>query len=496
MTSEDNLSETLDLKVFVSHKMPTDTALAEAIANRLRKHSAGKVNAVHAGMFRSGEKWRDRVETEIRTSDWLIFIHTDPDDDWQFCLFECGLFQAVPQAPNRPKRRLITFCRTPGQINSSLRAFNAVQANLEGIRKLLKELYIDDKINLHLSETDLDTIAAELEGLFAGRVVSERSFEATPSFVLQVAATAANIRLLEQGRLPEAATFQGSGDWHEAFGKAVGDPSYTWSGLTDGLPFASVYERLFADTVLNAMGGQPRPAIVLRGKPLADGGPAPRHRMRLRKCESLQSEPSSRLHFVVSQMDSDIDLVSDPKNPGVATLWRLANMSWYFRNRLVSGLLPELVQAVDLPDDHLDKKVVVQVCVAISTELARVTSFSVVRDLVNISVGLTVVPATDRDQARKELTEFGNLQTAVMKHVNSLVAAGETQSVADVRAGAQRIIDALEEMATTNLKFVVLASKALWEESLGLNAQGVPAGSPGKRANDACGEPGIASETG
>src|SRR5262245_35289716 len=109
------------LRIFISHKMPTDTPLAEAIGKNLALYGGNQVRITHAGQFRYGEKWRDRIERELDEATWLIFLYTDPDEDWEFCLYECGYFRRSMENNGGQTKSLITFCRKKDQITDALK---------------------------------------------------------------------------------------------------------------------------------------------------------------------------------------------------------------------------------------------------------------------------------------------------------------------------------------------------------------------------------------
>jgi hypothetical protein len=81
-----------ELKIFISHKMPGDTSRANDIGSSLALYSGNRVKISHAGQFRKGEAWMPKIQTELDSANWLIYLHTKPDEDWKFCIFECGYF--------------------------------------------------------------------------------------------------------------------------------------------------------------------------------------------------------------------------------------------------------------------------------------------------------------------------------------------------------------------------------------------------------------------
>jgi hypothetical protein len=51
-----------DLRIFVSHKMPSDTPMAQEIGDKLALYGGNRVKVMHAGNFRYGENWRKRIQ--------------------------------------------------------------------------------------------------------------------------------------------------------------------------------------------------------------------------------------------------------------------------------------------------------------------------------------------------------------------------------------------------------------------------------------------------
>ena len=53
------------LRIFISHKMPVDTDLAQQIGSRLALYGGNQIKVTHAGKFRYGENWRARIQQEL-----------------------------------------------------------------------------------------------------------------------------------------------------------------------------------------------------------------------------------------------------------------------------------------------------------------------------------------------------------------------------------------------------------------------------------------------
>ena len=130
------------LRIFISHKMPTDTLLAEEIGARLALFGGNRVFVSHAGRFRYGNRWREEIQRELDAADWLIFLATGQNEDWGFCLFECGYFSnRMSERADRPKL-LKTFCRRGDPVHAALKEFNALEISVRSMsnRHLAAEL--------------------------------------------------------------------------------------------------------------------------------------------------------------------------------------------------------------------------------------------------------------------------------------------------------------------------------------------------------------------
>jgi hypothetical protein len=68
-----NRGKNMALEIFISHKMPTDTPVAEEIGSRLSLYAGNEVKVTHAGQFAYGVNWRKSIEEAINKTDGLFF---------------------------------------------------------------------------------------------------------------------------------------------------------------------------------------------------------------------------------------------------------------------------------------------------------------------------------------------------------------------------------------------------------------------------------------
>jgi hypothetical protein len=106
---QDNVSSSTkngQINVFISYKNE-DTALAQVVKNQLTSLNFDRVKVFLAyDDIRAGDRWKEQLFRELRKSDWLIMIHTDPDYDWEWPNREAVMFETMHMNLNRGDRRL------------------------------------------------------------------------------------------------------------------------------------------------------------------------------------------------------------------------------------------------------------------------------------------------------------------------------------------------------------------------------------------------------
>jgi hypothetical protein len=328
-----------ELKIFISHKMPSDTTLANDIGSRLALFSGERVKVSHAGKFRIGEKWRSKVEEELDTADWLIYLHTDPDEDWQFCLFECGYFLGK-QRDDDKDRLLITFCRRQDQITPALKEFNALVINENQVSTLFKQIYHQDpwKIYPDLSNKDIKASAKYIVARFLDKEII-RNFDIAPGIMFEVNLDTSAKRSLKSFRMPRETTISGVKDWHKLFGKETETGAWPWVQLASEWDHASVYEFLFAKMMNDAINGDMPRGVLLRSIASHE-----LYRVTLRRYETFANAKKYRFYLTAAELNLPFDLPSDLSEKRETVLYHLVCLTWYFRRRFVDSLYKQLLE--------------------------------------------------------------------------------------------------------------------------------------------------------
>jgi len=71
--------------------------------------------------IQAGEDWRQRVLREIRRSNLLLLVYTDPSYTWDWCLYEAGLFTKIDASSRKPIVVLFAGSKPPGPLHNPTR---------------------------------------------------------------------------------------------------------------------------------------------------------------------------------------------------------------------------------------------------------------------------------------------------------------------------------------------------------------------------------------
>jgi hypothetical protein len=130
------------INVFFSYKAK-DEKTAKAVVDVLRKNSAGKLAITYQADFTeniSGKLWRDKITTEICKANWFILLLPDPGDDWDWCLFETGIFEGQQTTADR----LICLHHPDISVPNPIEGYHAVAAVPSEVEKFLRMVFVND----------------------------------------------------------------------------------------------------------------------------------------------------------------------------------------------------------------------------------------------------------------------------------------------------------------------------------------------------------------
>jgi hypothetical protein len=126
--------------IFISHKH-SDSEIATVVAKFIRDRSLGSVDVFLSSSWtfegpRYGAGLNSELMNALWNSDALILVYTSSDQDWPYCMWECG----VATHRDSPETRIVVFqCGrdVPTPFHADLRVD---VRNSENIRRFTRQL--------------------------------------------------------------------------------------------------------------------------------------------------------------------------------------------------------------------------------------------------------------------------------------------------------------------------------------------------------------------
>lgn len=166
--SEDAL---LQKKIFISHKSE-DLEKIKSLIDILKSHCNSKVEFVYSDAMPKGHKWWDWIYKTTTTSDALLLLIISNNGNWEWCLFEAGLFLgSKSKSPNQVIQVLHSEEIDVNRILGPLQPFQNTKINKLQLEGFLEQFYgtsklvnITPPINelLSNSSSDIEKMAHEI----------------------------------------------------------------------------------------------------------------------------------------------------------------------------------------------------------------------------------------------------------------------------------------------------------------------------------------------
>jgi hypothetical protein len=124
--------------VFFSHKV-NDQKVTSQLKDLLGHHTEN-IEYFISEDIEKGTRWREIIAERLNLANFLVLVFTDPNEDWEWCLYETGFFDALSQVPQSNRR---TFClhnaSTPPP--SPIANLQTVPATKKDVTQWLSELF-------------------------------------------------------------------------------------------------------------------------------------------------------------------------------------------------------------------------------------------------------------------------------------------------------------------------------------------------------------------
>src|ERR1700730_14163256 len=153
-------------QVFFSHK-EEDAKVTHCIKDLLDRHTEN-INYFISENIEKGTNWRQTIAEQLTLSSFLVLVFTDPDEDWGWCLYETGFFDALTPNPGSTQaRRIYCLHHASTKPPSPIADLQTVPAKIEDVSQWLNELFKHTTQIKQAFWDDIPKIAEQLCGFFA-----------------------------------------------------------------------------------------------------------------------------------------------------------------------------------------------------------------------------------------------------------------------------------------------------------------------------------------
>ena len=222
------------VKVFFSYKF-MDVKAATTVITELRKYAGGKLDITLAENFKQlvGTEYAKAIRHAIAEAHWFILLLPDPTVDWDWCLFETGMFRRGMISDKVEKLICIhhpSIQNPPPQISE----FQAVRAETNTLKEFLKQVFTKtnpipgmDAINPDLDDQTITEVADKIVSAISPPVKREHLGHSI-SISLPKPRTLENLDQLKQATILDC-----SNDTCKIFGMRT--KPKTWAELTSAV---------------------------------------------------------------------------------------------------------------------------------------------------------------------------------------------------------------------------------------------------------------------
>jgi hypothetical protein len=186
--------------VFVSHKA-NDEGVTNLLIDLLARHTE-HVDFIISENIEKGKDWRRDIADALSRANFLVLLFTDPNENWGWCFYESGYFDALSQVLKSSGKLIWCLHHALTPPPSPLAGLQAIKATEnEDVEKWLKQLFKNTEQTKPQFLNAIPELAEEICELFSidqKPIFSERSIKITT-----------NRSLLSPDDLPDNATVEG-----------------------------------------------------------------------------------------------------------------------------------------------------------------------------------------------------------------------------------------------------------------------------------------------
>lgn len=162
-----------EYRIFISHK-EEDQEIAVAVKTALSQFSGDLEFFISGESIAAGEDWKAVLRQELRDSDLLLLLFTEPTRKWDWCLYEAGLFTKLDQEKDEPVVCMYSPEHGPP---SPLMTIQGVPASVADVSNFIEKLFTttditrrEKPLNANVGKDSIERAAQAICDHFVGNI--------------------------------------------------------------------------------------------------------------------------------------------------------------------------------------------------------------------------------------------------------------------------------------------------------------------------------------
>ena len=208
------------LRVFISHKVSGHGKAAQKIKDELEIYSPEKLKIFVSPALSPGVTWNPRVLKEIEAADLFVMLYLVRGIEMDWCLYEAGYFE---REALKTARKLICVTNPGSELPGPLETRQRIEADEDGIEKLLRAIFTDEKkpVRPDLFDRDNADRLNRLVQFVLQQLGPIQKIALTPRLWITVSGNE-QIQMLKNGELPGEIRLEGESEALREFGVGPG----------------------------------------------------------------------------------------------------------------------------------------------------------------------------------------------------------------------------------------------------------------------------------
>ena len=330
-------------KIFISHKVSEHGKAVRNFKKLLNISNAleDKLEIYVSSEVAPGANWIETLHQELEEAKMLLYIYcySSPPSNNDWCVYETGYF-----AKKSNRRNIITIVPSGVKPPSPFQSYQFIELTEDGVKQLLRKIYVDQKIYPAIFDTDNKKSLDELIEKILAEFSPKQKVALSPRIWITIKKAFLKEFKERSIGLPLESTITGETEAAGRFGyKSKEGEEITLERLTEIAEYSDTlppFYEVLSNTMQCILNDKPGPWRVPPVKVLNDNPP------NILVPAYLEEMPNGDEKFEFIVAVPPINFNYPTENIFIMDIYNLFIVSWHFRWRIIEKYLPDFKRLV------------------------------------------------------------------------------------------------------------------------------------------------------